>query len=146
MQSKNTRFEHQKKEMCKITSELANPERENDAHERARIDEVNESDYARASNNLLSARKAFDETVTLMKATKGQLIKRREDEEKKREADFATKATRLMNALREMQIRGDGDGLAPNLGEVLRRVEERTHVVAVEALGREILYESGNRP
>lgn len=96
--------------MCKITSELANPERENDAPERARLDEVNESDYARASNNLLSARKAFDETVALMKATKGQLKKRREDEEKKREADFATEATRLMNALREMQIGGDDDG------------------------------------
>jgi hypothetical protein len=96
--------------MCKITSELANPERENDVHERARIDEVNESDYARASNNLLSARKAFDESVALMKATKGQLKKTREDEEKKREADFATEATRLMNALRKMQIGGDGDG------------------------------------
>ena len=96
--------------MCKITSELANPERENDAHERARIDEVNESDYTRASNNLLSARKAFNETVALMKATKGQLKKTREDEEKKREADFATEAARLMNALREMQIGGDDDG------------------------------------
>jgi hypothetical protein len=110
VQCKNTRFKHQKKKMCKITSELANPERENDAPERARLDEVNESDYARASNNLLSARKAFDETVARMKATKGQLKKRREDEEKKREADFATEATRLMNALREMQIGGDDDG------------------------------------
>lgn len=125
--------------MCKITSELANPERENDAHERVRIDEVNESDYARASNNLLSARKAFDETVALMKATKGQLKKTREDEEKKREADFATEATRLMNALREMQIGGDDDGdVEFSMTEEERRKEfaakeRRARVVRKEA-------------
>ena len=65
--------------------------------------EEEESEFVRASNRLLSARQLFEHTVALGKKKKGQLKTLREEEERKREANFVAETQRLMSIIREMR-------------------------------------------
>ena len=65
--------------------------------------EEEESEFVRASNRLLSARQLFEHTVALGKKKKGQLKTLREEEERKREANFVAETQRLMSVIREMR-------------------------------------------
>ena len=74
--------------------------------------EEEESEFVRASNRLLSARQLFEHTVALGKKKKGQLKTLREEEERKREANFVAETQRLMSIIREMRrivVNGGGE-------------------------------------
>jgi hypothetical protein len=82
--------------MSDSTDEISDEEEEEEKEEE-------ESEFVRASNRLLSARQLFEHTVALGKKKKGQLKTLREEEERKREANFVAETQRLMSIIREMR-------------------------------------------